>query len=253
MLRVDLNCDMGEGFGAYKMGNDEDLLDYVTSANIACGFHAGDPAIMKKTVHMALEKNVGIGAHPGFNDVTGFGRRNIAVTPDEAYDLVVYQIGALNGFVRAAGERMQHVKPHGALYNMAAGDPQLAEAIAKAVYDVDPDLVLYGLSGSELIHAGLKRGLKTASEVFADRTYQRTGELTSRKEKNALIHEDDKAVAQVVRMIKEQKVKSVSGIDVDLQADTVCIHGDGPYALSFAKKIHEALTAEKIKLLKISK
>ncbi|MDG5472659.1 LamB/YcsF family protein [Jeotgalibacillus sp. ET6] len=252
MLRVDLNCDMGEGFGAYKLGNDKDLLDYVTSANIACGFHAGDPSIMKKTVHMALEKNVGIGAHPGFNDVTGFGRRNIAVTPEETYDLVVYQIGALHGFVRAAGAKMQHVKPHGALYNMAARDSSLADAIAKAVYDVDPDLVLYGLSGSELIHAGLKRGLKTASEVFSDRTYQNTGELTSRKEENALIREDDLAAAQVVRMIKEQKVKSVSGTDVDLQADTVCIHGDGANALSFAKKIHAALTAEKINLMKVS-
>ncbi|PPA69892.1 5-oxoprolinase subunit PxpA [Jeotgalibacillus proteolyticus] len=251
MLRVDLNCDMGESFGAYKMGNDSAILDYVTSANIACGFHAGDPSTMKKTVNLALEKGVGIGAHPGFDDVVGFGRRNIAISPEEAYDLVVYQIGALYGFVKASGAKMQHVKPHGALYNMAARDPLLSEAIAKAVWDVDPELVLFGLSGGELVKAGEKRGLKTASEVFSDRTYQVTGELTSRKEANALIEDDSQAVSQVVRMIKEKQVQAVTGKDISIQADTVCIHGDGAHALSFAEKINETLRAEGVELLSI--
>lgn len=251
MLRVDLNCDMGESYGAYKMGNDEEILNYVTSANIACGFHAGDPSTMKKTVNLALNKGVGIGAHPGFNDVVGFGRRNIAVTPEEAYDLVVYQIGALNGFVKASGAKLQHVKPHGALYNMAATDTLLSEAIAKAVYDVDPELVLFGLSGGKLIKAGESAGLKTASEVFSDRTYQRTGELTSRKEPNALIQDDNLAVAQVVRMIKEQKVRSTTDEDITIKADTVCIHGDGSHALTFARKINETLQSEGIDLVKI--
>ncbi|TDL31761.1 LamB/YcsF family protein [Jeotgalibacillus sp. S-D1] len=253
MLRVDLNCDMGESFGAYKMGNDEEILNYVTSANIACGFHAGDPSTMKKTVNLALKKGVGIGAHPGFNDVAGFGRRNIAVSPNEAYDLVVYQIGALHGFVKASGAKLQHVKPHGALYNMAARDPLLAHAIAKAVYDVDSELVLFGLSGGELIKAGNKIGLKTASEVFSDRTYQSTGELTSRTEENALIEDDHLAVAQVVRMIKEQKVCSTAGMDITIQADTVCIHGDGSHALTFARQINESLQAEGIELVSIGK
>ncbi|MEW9501023.1 5-oxoprolinase subunit PxpA [Jeotgalibacillus marinus] len=253
MLRVDLNCDMGESFGAYKMGNDEDILNYVTSANIACGFHAGDPSTMKKTVNLALEKGVGIGAHPGFNDVVGFGRRNIAMTPEEVYDLVVYQIGALNGFVKASGATLQHVKPHGALYNMAARDRNLAKAIAKAVYDVDSTLVLFGLSGGELILAGEQAGLKTASEVFSDRTYQVTGELTSRTEANALIEDDNQAVEQVVRMIKEQKVQATTGVDVAIKADTICIHGDGAHALTFAKQINETLKAEGIELTGIGK
>ncbi|KIL49464.1 5-oxoprolinase subunit PxpA [Jeotgalibacillus soli] len=251
MIKIDLNCDMGESFGAYKMGNDADILDYVTSANIACGFHAGDPSTMKKTVLLALEKGVGIGAHPGFNDLVGFGRRNMAVSPEEAYDLVVYQIGALNGFVKAQGGAMQHVKPHGALYNMAAEDAQLAEAIAHAVYDVNSSLVLFGLSGSELVKAGERAGLRTANEVFSDRTYQSSGQLTSRREPNALILDDSEAVAQVVRMIKESKVKTVTGEDIRIQADTVCIHGDGAHARTFAKQINQSLQEQGIFLQKI--
>jgi 5-oxoprolinase (ATP-hydrolysing) subunit A len=241
MYRLDLNCDMGESFGVYRIGNDEDILNYVTSANIACGFHAGDPSTMRRTVHMALEKGVSIGAHPGLPDLIGFGRRNMAITPEEAYDLIVYQVGALYAFVKAAGGKMQHVKPHGALYNMAAKDQALSEAIAKAVYDIDPTLVLFGLAGSELIKAGERVGLKTANEVFADRTYQQDGSLTSRREPNALINDEQEAIRQVIRMVKEGKVRSQQGVDVNIQADTICIHGDGPHALAFAKKIREDL------------
>ncbi|MCG6184577.1 5-oxoprolinase subunit PxpA [Anoxybacillus sp. LAT_38] len=251
MYHVDLNCDMGESFGVYRIGNDEDILNYVTSANIACGFHAGDPSTMRRTVHMALEKGVSIGAHPGLPDLIGFGRRNMAITPEEAYDLIVYQVGALYAFVKAAGGKMQHVKPHGALYNMAAKDQALSEAIAKAVYDIDPTLVLFGLAGSELIKAGERVGLKTANEVFADRTYQQDGSLTSRREPNALINDEQEAIRQVIRMVKEGKVRSQQGVDVNIQADTICIHGDGPHALTFAKNIFKKLTDEGIKIQSI--
>ncbi|MFG6147916.1 LamB/YcsF family protein [Halobacillus sp. B23F22_1] len=249
---VDINCDMGESFGTYVMGRDEEILDFVTSANIACGFHAGDPTTMRKTVKMALEKNVGIGVHPGLQDLAGFGRRNINISPREAYELVVYQIGALHAFVKAEGTQLQHVKPHGALFNMAAKDAALSEAIAEAVYDVNPELILFGLSGSELVKAGEKTGLKTANEVFSDRTYQNDGSLTSRSESNALITNADEAIQQVVRMVKESKVKSVDGGDISIQADTICIHGDGSHALDFAQNISSTLKESAIKINKIS-
>jgi len=240
--KVDLNCDLGESFGTYRLGNDEEILNFVTSANIACGFHAGDPATMRKTVQLALAKGVSIGAHPGLPDLVGFGRRNMHVSPQEAYDMVVYQIGALHGFLRAEGAVMQHVKPHGALYNMAARDKELAESIAKAVYKVDPRLILFGLAGSELVKAGERIGLQTANEVFADRTYQLDGSLTSRQQAHALIKNDDQALAQVISMVKEGKVCSVQGTEVNIQADTICIHGDGEHALTFAGKIHQSLS-----------
>ncbi|MDC3423324.1 LamB/YcsF family protein [Aquibacillus sp. 3ASR75-11] len=252
MYTVDLNCDMGESFGAYKMGRDEEILDYITSANIACGFHAGDPSTMRKTVRLALEKNVGIGAHPGFQDLTGFGRRNMDISPQEAYDLVVYQIGALDAFVKSEGGKLQHVKPHGALYNMAAKNERLSEAIAEAIYKVDPELVLFGLAGGELFKAGEKVGLRSASEVFSDRTYQEDGTLTSRREPNALIKDHEMAVNQVIRMVKEGKVKSTQGGDVSIKANTICIHGDGPSALDFAKYISKALRNANINVAKIS-
>lgn len=245
-LTVDLNCDMGESFGAFTVGNDAAILDHVTSANIACGYHASDPAIMRKTVALALEKNVAIGAHPGLPDLAGFGRREMAISPQEAYDMMVYQIGALNGFVKAAGGILYHVKPHGALYNMAAVTVDLSEAIAEAVYKVCPEAVLYGLAGSELIKAGKKLGLKTANEVFADRTYQQDGTLTPRRLSNAMINDQGEAVKQVVNMIKEGKVLSQQGTEVTIQADTVCIHGDGPHALEFARYIRQVLENESI-------
>ena len=246
MHTVDLNCDLGESFGAYRIGNDEEILHYVTSVNVACGFHAGDPSVMRKTVQLALEKGVKIGAHPGLQDLIGFGRRNINISPQEAYDIVLYQIGALNGFLQAEGGRMQHVKPHGALYNMAAKNKELALAIAEAVYKINSDLILFGLSGSELIRAGQSIGLKTASEVFADRTYQDDGSLTSRLEKDALIESDEAAVAQVITMVKEGKVLSQQGTDVAIKADTICIHGDGAHALSFASHVKKSLQLSEI-------
>lgn len=241
MHRVDLNCDMGESFGAYKMGRDEEILPLVTSANIACGYHAGDPATMRRTVQAALRQGVAVGAHPGLPDLAGFGRRNMDISPQEAYDLTVYQIGALQGFLQAQGGRMQHVKPHGALYNMAAVDRALAEAVAEAVYKVDPQLFLFGLAGSELVKAGERLGLRTAHEVFADRTYQADGTLTPRRDARALIEDAEEAARQVIRMVKEGKVQSLQGTDVPVQAHTVCLHGDGPHALDFAKRIRELL------------
>lgn len=249
---IDLNCDLGESFGAYKMGCDEQILDFVTSANIACGFHAGDPQTIRKTVKMALERNVGIGAHPGLQDLAGFGRREMHLSPQEAYDIVVYQIGALYGFVKAEGGKLQHVKPHGALYNMAAKNPALAEAIAEAIYKIDPEMILFGLAGSELIEAGKKIGLQTASEVFSDRTYQQDGSLTPRSEKYALIKDHQSALNQVVRMVKEGKVLSLQGADISITAHTICIHGDGEKALDFARYIRASLNDSGIKTAKIS-
>ncbi|MCE0449419.1 LamB/YcsF family protein [Brevibacillus sp. AF8] len=241
MKSVDLNCDMGESFGAYRIGNDEAILRYVSSANVACGFHAGDPGTMRKTVQMALEAGVAIGAHPGFADLVGFGRRSMEISPEEAYDLVVYQIGALQGFVRAEGGVMHHVKPHGALYNMAATRPALAESIALAIYKVNPELVLYGLAGSELTRAGEKIGLATAHEVFADRTYQQDGTLTPRNQPNAMITDQQQSLQQVIRMVRDGLVLTQQGVDIPIQADTICIHGDGAHALEFAQSIREAL------------
>ncbi|NSL50832.1 LamB/YcsF family protein [Calidifontibacillus erzurumensis] len=250
-MYVDLNCDMGESFGTYRLGNDEKILDFVTSANIACGFHAGDPSTMRKTVKLALEKNVGIGVHPGLQDLAGFGRREMKISAQEAYDIVIYQIGALSAFVKSEGGNIQHVKPHGALYNMAAKDASLADAIAEAIYKVDPEMILFGLAGSELVKAGKKIGLRTASEVFSDRTYHQDGSLTSRRETNALIKDHEMAVKQVIRMVKEGKVRSLQGVDVSIQADTVCIHGDGDQALEFAKYIKTALNEAGITVKKI--
>ncbi|MDK8182332.1 5-oxoprolinase subunit PxpA [Paenibacillus sp. UMB4589-SE434] len=241
MYKVDINCDMGESFGTYRLGADVEILPYVTSVNIACGFHAGDPSVMKRTVTAALAHGAAIGAHPGLPDLAGFGRRNLDITPEEAYDMVVYQVGALFGFVKAAGGNMQHVKPHGALYNMAAANRTLSDAIAHAVYDVNPELILYGLSGSELVRAGQEVGLRIAHEVFADRTYQADGSLTSRREANALITDTEQAVQQVVRMVEAGVVRSVQGHDIAIQADTVCIHGDGAYALVFAQSLWQQL------------
>lgn len=241
MYSIDLNSDLGESFGIYKIGLDEEVLKYVTSVNIACGFHAGDPSVMHKTVEMAILNKVAIGAHPGLQDLIGFGRRNIVISPKEAYDIMVYQIGALYGFVKSEGGTMHHVKPHGALYNMAAKDKDLAEAVAEAVYKVDSELILYGLSGSELVKAGEKIGIKTASEVFADRTYQIDGTLTPRKQIDAIVTNKDEAVLRVENMIKNKKVMCQQGKEIDIKADTVCIHGDSSNALAFASEINEHL------------
>jgi UPF0271 protein len=244
---------MGESFGAYTLGRDAEILKHVTSANIACGFHAGDPGTMRKTVKLALDFGVGIGAHPGLQDLIGFGRRKMDISPQEAYDIVVYQIGSLWGFVRSEGGIMQHVKAHGELYNMAAVNPSLAEAIAEAVYKVDPELILFSLAGSELIKAGEKAGLRTASEVFSDRTYQSDGSLTSRRLPDSLITDDIEAVKRVIRMVDEGKIMSRQNIDIGIKADTVCIHGDGVHALEFAETISSSLKQAGITVQSIGK
>lgn len=237
---------MGEAFGNYPMPNDDILLDHITSANIACGFHAGDPEVMQHTVAMAIKKGVAIGAHPGLPDLQGFGRREMKITANEAYQMTIYQIGALYGFVKAAGSKLRHVKPHGALYNMAAKDAALAKAIVQAVHDFDSTLILYGLAGSEMIEAAKKIGIITASEVFADRTYQDDGSLTPRSQSNALITDEAQSIAQVLQMVKHQQVQSVSNKNIPLKAETLCLHGDGSHAVEFAKLINEKLKAEGI-------
>lgn len=238
---LDLNCDMGESYGAWKMGEDEAVLPFVSSANIACGFHGGDPATMRKTVAAALAHGVALGAHPGLNDLPGFGRRNIPITPQEAYDIVVYQVGAAAGVAASQGARLHHVKAHGALYNMAAKQAALADAICRAVRDVDASLVLYGLAGSELVRAAEAVGLQAAHEVFADRSYQADGTLTPRTQPGAMITDLETSVAQVLRMVTEGKVRAQDGTDVAVRADTLCIHGDQPGAVAFAQGIRQAL------------
>ena len=238
---VDLNCDMGESFGAWSMGADAEVLEHVTSANIACGFHAGDPVIMRRTVARALERGVAVGAHPSLPDLQGFGRRAMSVGADEVYDLVLYQVGALAAFCRALGGRLSHVKAHGALYNMAAKNVSLADGIASAVRDFDPSLTLFGLAGSELVRAGRSAGLRVANEVFADRTYQSDGTLTPRDKPHAMIHDTDAALGQVERMVREGRVRAVDGSEVALEADTICIHGDEPGAATFARQLRALL------------
>ncbi len=246
MLSVDLNCDMGESFGAWRMGNDAELMNVVSSINVACGFHAGDASVMRETVQTAIEKNVAIGAHPSFPDLQGFGRREIKMSAQEIFDLVLYQVSALKGICEAFGAKLYHAKPHGALYNLAAKNAEIAAAIASAVKAIDENLIFYGLSNSLLISEAEKIGLKTASEVFADRTYQSDGTLTPRSEPNALIHDTQKAIEQVLEVVVEQKVTATNGEKVSLKAETICIHGDGAYALDFALAIRQKLTQKGI-------
>lgn len=242
MLSVDLNCDMGESFGAWQMGRDAELMDYVSSVNVACGFHAGDASVVRKTVETAIAKNVAIGAHPSFPDLQGFGRREMKMSAREIFDIVLYQISAVKGICEAFGAKLHHVKPHGALYNQAAKDAKLAEAIAAAVKAADEKLIVYGLSNSFLIFEAERVNLKTASEVFADRTYHSDGTLTPRTEPNALITNTEQAVAQVLQMVREQNVNAAdNGEKVRLKAETICLHGDGANALDFARAIHQNL------------
>jgi UPF0271 protein len=241
MLSVDLNCDMGESFGAWQMGRDAELMDYVSSINVACGFHAGDASVIRKTIETAIKKDVAIGAHPSFPDLQGFGRRAMSLSAQEVFDIVLYQVSALKGICEAHGATLHHVKPHGALYNQAAKDAKLAEAIAQAVKAIDENLILYGLSNSFLISEAERINLKTASEVFADRAYQADGTLTPRTEPNALIEETEQAVSQVLQLIREQSVTAVTSEIVSLKSETVCIHGDGENALEFATAIHQKL------------
>ncbi|TKD72411.1 LamB/YcsF family protein [Pseudalkalibacillus hwajinpoensis] len=248
MKSVDLNSDLGESFGAYTIGNDENVLEFISSANIACGYHAGDHNVMMNTVKLAHSLGVGIGAHPGFPDLGGFGRRDMNLSADEVFNLVAYQVGAIQGIANVHQARVQHVKPHGALYNRAAKDATIAKAIANAIYSVNPELVLYGLAGSELVRAGKEIGLSVAEEVFADRTYQPDGTLTPRSEPNAIIHDADTAVERVIRMVNEQKVTAVDGQDISIQSDTICVHGDEPEALRFVQQLKNRLEEEGIQI-----
>ena len=241
MLKIDLNCDMGESFGAWIMGRDAELMDYVSSVNIACGFHAGDASVIRKTIETAIKKNVAVGAHPSFPDLQGFGRREMKMSATEVFDIVLYQVAALKGICEASGGKLHHVKPHGALYNQAATDKNLAEAIARAVRAIDENLVFYGLANSFLISEAEQIGLKTASEVFADRTYQADGTLTPRNQPDALIENVKKSCEQVLEMVIAKTVTATGGEKISIQADTVCIHGDGARALEFAREVKRSL------------
>lgn len=238
---IDLNSDMGEGFGVWEMGDDFALLDYIDSTNIACGWHAGDPERMKNLVAAAIEKSVYIGAHPSLPDLLGFGRREMAITPNDAYNYVLYQAGALQAFIRAQGGKLHHVKPHGALYNQAAKDINLARAIAQAIKDLGDGIILYGLASSRFVEAAQEVGVPLWQEVFADRRYTPEGYLVPRKQANALIETEDEAIKQVLHMANESEVVALDGSIVKVQADTLCIHGDGPSALDFVRKIRPLL------------
>ena len=248
MFKVDLNSDLGESFGRYTIGMDSEVIPLVSSVNVACGFHAGDPVVMHKTVETALAAGVAIGAHPGYPDLQGFGRRDLALSPSEAYAYVQYQVAALDGVVRAQGGVLHHVKPHGQMYNRAAVDKPFAEAIAQAVVDLNPEWVLVGLAGGCLIEAGKALGLRTASEFFVDRNYTDEGTLQPRSQPNASIADEDFAVARVVHVIQEGNIQSVNDKTIQIKADTLCVHGDSSQALAFAQKVRKGLKAAGIEI-----
>ena len=241
MKRVDLNADLGESFGAYTVGMDEALIPLVTSVNVACGFHAGDPMVMRDTVRLAKRFGTAVGAHPGLPDLQGFGRRRMDLTPDEARAMVMYQVGALQAFLRAEGMALQHVKLHGALYNAAAVDMRLSLAICEGIRSMAPDAVFMGLAGSRMLEAALEAGLRTASEVFADRAYNDDGTLVSRREPGAVLTDPDEIAARALRMVRDGVVESIHGVPVSITADTICLHGDNQSALNVAGRIRQAL------------
>ena len=245
---IDLNCDLGEGYGPWAPVDDASLLDVASSTSLACGFHAGDPATMRRSVRLALDRGVAVGAHPSLPDLQGFGRRSMDITPLEAYELALYQIGALAGFLRAAGGRLNHVKPHGALYNQAARERALADGIANAVRDFDPSLVLFGLAGSQLIAAGRAAGLTVASEAFADRGYLADGSLVPRSQAGALVEDVDQAVERGLLMALEGRVQTAQGEWIQLEVDTLCIHGDNPGALECARRLRTALVGKGLRV-----
>lgn len=251
-MRIDLNSDLGESFGPWPMGQDAALMDSISSANVACGFHAGDPGTMRATLRLAKEKGVAVGAHPGFPDLVGFGRREMKATPQEVEDFVLYQVSALAGMAAAAGMRLQHVKAHGALYNMACRDRALADAIAKAVAAIDRSLILFGLPNSELLRAGEAAGLTVAAEVFADRAYDPDGSLTSRTKPGSVIHDTPAVVDRAIKMVRDQKVVAVDGSTIALRADTICLHGDTPGAADHARAVRLGLEKAGIEVRNLS-
>lgn len=242
MRVVDLNSDLGESFGAYTIGMDAEVLRHISSANVACGWHAGDPGVMERTVQAAVAAGTAVGAHPGYPDLLGFGRRSMALSPDEARTAVMYQVGALQAFVRAQGAKLQHVKPHGALYNTAAKDMALALAICEGIAAVAPDAIVLGLAGSCLLKAARQTGLRWASEVFADRAYQSDGSLVPRSRPGAVITDRDCAIARAVRMVRDGVVTTADGVDMPILAHSICVHGDNPSAVAFVESIRAALT-----------
>ncbi len=246
MKRIDINCDMGESYGAWKMGADAEVMPYISSANIACGFHGGDPATIRKTVRLAVDHGVAIGAHPSLPDLQGFGRRVMKISPQDMYDLVVYQAGAVEAFARAAGSRLHHVKCHGALYNMAATDEALSEAMARAVKDLGSGLILYALSNSVMMNVAKRLGLRVAGEVFADRGYSDDGTLAPRDKPGGMIEDASEAVARALGMAEKGYVTSLSGKPIPVSADTLCLHGDQAGAVAFAKAIRKAFTEKGI-------
>lgn len=244
-LQIDLNCDMGEWLTG-KPGNDALIMPYISSANISCGMHAGDPLAIEKTICLALQHGVAVGAHPGYPDPEGFGRRAMDLASDQLRALLLYQIGALKGMTESLGGRLQHVKPHGALYNAAASDYKVAKLVALTIRDMDPSLVLFGLSGSAMEHAAAEAGIAFASEVFADRAYQDNGQLVPRSVPGAVLHDPDEMVSRVVRMVSDGLVLSASGREVPVDPGTICIHGDNPSAPAFVKQLYERLKAADI-------
>lgn len=252
MKQVDLNCDLGESFGNYTCGLDAEVIPHISSANVACGFHASDPLVMMKTVALAKRYGVSVGAHPGYPDLVGFGRRNMTVSPVELKAMVQYQIGALQAFCKAQGVALRHVKPHGAMYNMAAKDRKLADAICEAIGEVDSSLILLGLSGSQMLEAAKETGLPWASEVFADRAYEDDGSLTPRALPGSVITDEEEAIARVLQMVQEGTVTARSGKTIPIQADSICLHGDGVKAVEFARRIRAELTAAGVEIVPLA-
>ncbi|MEN8246640.1 MAG: 5-oxoprolinase subunit PxpA [Thermodesulfobacteriota bacterium] len=252
MKSIDLNCDMGESFGKYHLGVDEEIIRHITSANIACGWHAGDPLVMDRTVKLAVENGVGVGAHPSYPDLLGFGRRNMDCTPQEIRQYVTYQVGALQAFCRAHSTRLKHVKPHGALYHRAVTDKAAARAVAQAVMDVDPSLcyvALAGEKGATMARVGREMGLKVVYEAFPDRAYTQEGTLLPRQNPGAVIKESGKVTERALEMVLEGRVKTVDGSSTALKVDTLCVHGDTPGAVELANAINVAMRAEGVSLL----
>ena len=251
MHTIDMNSDLAESFGAYQIGMDEEILKYITSANLACGFHASDPVVMEKAVKACKANHVAVGAHPGFPDLQGFGRRNMVIPPGEVKAMVMYQIGALDAFCRANGIDLHHVKPHGALYNMAGKDEQLAKAVCEAVAEVNPELIVMAQAGSCLQKEAEKLHLKVAKEIFADRAYEEDGALVARSKPGAMITDEEEAIRRVITMVRDGKTTAITGKEIPIQADTVCVHGDGEKALLFVQKLHQAFAAEGIAIEKV--
>ena len=248
-MKVDLNSDLGESFGRYKLGLDEEVMKYISSANVATGWHAGDPLVMRKTVRLAKENGVAVGAHPGYPDLLGFGRRYMKLSAEEARNYVLYQIGALHAFTKAEGLELQHVKPHGTLYNALVKDEELARAVIEGIADFDKNLIFVTLSGSRAAEVAEEMGVKVAHEVFADRAYNPDGTLVSRSKPGAVIHDKDEIAERVISMVKDGGVKAINGEWVELKVDTICVHGDNPKAVEIAAHVRKALEEEGVKVV----